>query len=317
MKFSFTEVMGFIRKIPNWPKYVVIVFLIFALVGIFNEWYQNRERLLSLKRDYQQLSSNLAASESKFSTLSDVKKSLEENIQEKDKVISLLKQQNLDLRSVGTTKGNIPGSSKDTGVEPGKEVYTDLLAFGNGLPVARAEFNTKEPAWHNKVFGIDFEVNTVIATDKNGLDQVITQVNAYNNELEETKGKPFPVAVTSSSFKQVLPDTKTWHFINPKLDLAASGGVSWKDLSVAPSITPELGFSMMGYGLTSEEETWRFLRVSAGYDAYNRTARGGVGLAGYNLGTVLPLVDDLWLWPVYTVDHEGRSGFSLSIGTNL
>lgn len=317
MQLKFNEVMGFIRKIPNWPKYVVIIFLIFALIGIFNEWYKNRERLLSIKKEYQQLSQNLAASESKFSTLSDVKKSLEQNIQEKDKVIKLLKEQNLDLRSVGTTKGQLGGTNQDSPVKPGQEIYTDLLSFSNGLPVAQAQFNTKEPAWHNKVFNIDFEVNTVIATDQNGLDQVVTQVNAYNNELEVTKGKPFPVAVTSSSFQQVLPDTKTWHFINPKLDLAASGGLSWKELSITPSITPELGFSLMGYGLTTEDETWRFLRISGGYDAYNRTARGGVGLAGYNLGTFLPVIDDLWFWPVYTVDHEGRSGFSLSIGTNL
>jgi hypothetical protein len=317
MKIKFREAFKFIRKIPNWPKYVLIIFLIFALLGIANDYFKTRKRLLSLKKDYHQLSENLAASESKFATLSDLKKNLEASLSERDKAIEFFKKENLKLRSVGITEGHLDGSEGTTPVELGKEKYSELLAFANGLPIARTEFNIKDYQWNNRVFGLDFEVNTIIATDADGLDQVITELKAYNNELEETKGQAYPIKITSSSFEQVLPTQKIFHFINPKLDIALSGGASWQRLDINPSVTPELGISLMGYGITPDAEIWRFLRLGAGYDAYNKSARGSVGLAGYNLGDSLPLIDDLWFWPAYTIDHKGNSGFSISIGTNL
>lgn len=108
------------------------------------------------------------------------------------------------------------------------------------------------------------------------------------------------------------PNKMMWW--NPKLDLVVGGGFSWENTSGL--WFGEVGLSIMGYGKTSDDLTWRFLRVGVGVSGDNLSTT--FSPVQFNLGKYLPLVSNVWLSPVIGYHFSGSSLFiGLGIGVVL
>lgn len=121
----------------------------------------------------------------------------------------------------------------------------------------------------------------------------------------DSNGKHFGEALHVEQFavikKNLSPER--FHVWAPHLDIA--GGISNQG-----SVQGEIGLSLMGYGESDVDLTWRFIR---GGVSYAGDGWGGVACpASYNVGAPLPLVSNIWITPCYK--YDGQNGASISIG---
>ena len=116
-----------------------------------------------------------------------------------------------------------------------------------------------------------------------------------------------------TEFNVLVNDTRKDHFFPwaPHLDLAAI--VGWN--GTAPQYGASLGVSFMGYGLTDNDLSWRFLRLGVTLSNQN------VGLDfepfAWNLGGPLPLVSNLWIGPFVSWTPINYWGGGLMLGVVL
>ena len=94
-------------------------------------------------------------------------------------------------------------------------------------------------------------------------------------------------------FEVVVADelAPRWFWWAPGIDIAGLVGAGPENL---PYIGGSLGLSFMGYGRTTNDLSWRFLRVSLDFGTDI-----GVGFTPvlYNLGELIPLISNLWVGP--------------------
>lgn len=121
-------------------------------------------------------------------------------------------------------------------------------------------------------------------------------------------GKPLGEPLKTEYFNVVERPgvVEKFHKWAPHLDIGIGG-----NMELQPQI--EAGVSLMGYGKTENDLSWKVLRVGVEYDASNV---GGILCPGsYNFGDPLPLVSNIWLTPCYV--YDGVHGASISVGATL
>lgn len=95
----------------------------------------------------------------------------------------------------------------------------------------------------------------------------------------------------------------------PHLDIGLSLLSSYR---LEPMTAASVGFTFGGYGRTVDDHLWRYGRISL---QIGREVGIGVSPFGVNLGQGLPLISDLWIWPIWT--YDGTNGFGLVVGTTF
>lgn len=138
-------------------------------------------------------------------------------------------------------------------------------------------------------------------------------INHYFNmwELDE-KGKRVE-KLTIADYSVVINDQRApkFYWWAPHLDVGLVMGV---DLSPKFRTGGTIGVSAMGYGLTENDLSWRFLRV--GMDL---AASPGVSFdpAMYNLGEHIPLISNLWVSPHVVYMFKGQWMLGFMVGAVL
>lgn len=139
--------------------------------------------------------------------------------------------------------------------------------------------------------------------------------NFYLNIYETNNGKDVQ-RMEFDKLKVIINDTRRGHFMFvPHLDINI---VPFWDLIAKEFRTGgSFGLSTFGFGLTKNDLSWRFLRLSLEVQSHP-----GVGITPvlFNLGStgVIPLISDLYTGPViswYPFTH--RFSIGLSLGTTL
>ncbi len=106
------------------------------------------------------------------------------------------------------------------------------------------------------------------------------------------------------------PKDKQWYWWAFKINLQGSVGADFTGKGRAMF---GIGFSPFAYGLTKNDNMLRLLNIGASYDGQYPVLT--LSPVGYNLGQVIPLITDLWVWPTYGI---GSSQMVLiSIGKTL
>lgn len=106
-----------------------------------------------------------------------------------------------------------------------------------------------------------------------------------------------------------LPNRFMW--FNPKLDLMVGGGLN---SHLKATWTGDIGLSMMAYGKTPNDLTWRFLRLGVGITNHGfSTTLSPVQL---NVGQFLPVISNTWLMPYAGIDF-GSGGAHGGLGIGL
>ena len=191
-----------------------------------------------------------------------------------------------------------------------------LLPLGKGLAAQfkdhRIEALTMletEPSLH---FSFAYKLKLEIGGQ---LVQTITPSGAVNHYLSlyELVNGQKAGRFQLESFEVLVVDQRVSRFFlwAPHLDIAAI--VGWNGLE--PQYGASLGISFMGYGLTYNDLSWRFLRL--GLTIPNE--RIGLDLAPvlWNLGGPLPLVSNLWIAPFASLTFPNFWGGGLILGVVL
>jgi len=131
-------------------------------------------------------------------------------------------------------------------------------------------------------------------------------------ELSEEGKDEKKLSLTSFSIvktDELAPHMWWW---NPHIDLLG-GLVVTGEPAVVPHV--EVGVSVMSYGKTADDMTWRFLRVGIGAVGLDELSLS-ISPVMYNVGKPLPLISNLWITPtvVYQpLSNEWGGGLGLSV----
>jgi hypothetical protein len=124
-----------------------------------------------------------------------------------------------------------------------------------------------------------------------------------NDFVKKSKGIKYPLKLQSVHFEEIPLKDKKWRW-NPRLGLGA--GITSK------ALFPSLDISAFSYGLTKVDMDWRFLTLGVGYAGLGNTDTKFIGSftpVQYNLGKVLPFVENLFLGPGVSVDTDSDIGY--------
>lgn len=191
-----------------------------------------------------------------------------------------------------------------------KRIETKELSDSNGMRVADVSFSAaqKRP-WSSKVYGLNYNILNTIGRGEKGQFILSTELTVENPEAQP--GKTFRIEGVESRVIQAPPPPPEFDWWSPALYLAAQLALEvHKEIDFSASIS--LGFSIFSYG-----RDWRFLGVSIGYDAFQNAFRASLIPALYNVGSPLPVLDDLWLGLDVGISHEANVSVGLVIGTRL
>lgn len=273
---------------------------------------------------YKQLADNIARSSSEFVTKDDLDKF-------GDKVSKSFDIMKKDIKKLGGQVIGISNTVAELEAHTDRDQESDHTAQvddgqggkttqdfkkiknGDGLPMAWAMYTVgKELPWTTGTYPLEFHINTILGTTKNDKIIPVHELLVYNNKDPETKGKPFKIKIKSSTFKQTKPDQYTFFKWAPHLDFGANVGASLTGKAVFGA---DLGFSIMAYGRTKNDNLWRFGRVSLGLrDKFSKPQLTGSPI-GYNLGKLIPLISDMWIYP--TIGFGFGSGDTYSLGASI
>lgn len=174
----------------------------------------------------------------------------------------------------------------------------------SSVPFGEVGFSSwKEKPWDVKVQPREYKVTNVLSTDENGRHQV------YSRFVINTGGKDYPVEISNSDFVQKLPDAKLR--FSPRLYIGLDGGALITNSSA--ELTPSVQLSLLSHGQTKKNPTWTFVNVGVGYETQEKKAAVILAPVNFNVGKVLPLVDNLHVGPSVAVDN----GANLFVGGGL
>ena len=153
----------------------------------------------------------------------------------------------------------------------------------------------QEP-WDLVVHSRNYQVVNVLGQDEEGRHYV------YNKFSIEVEGKKYDIKIDDSKFVEEYPKSK--FRLSPSLYLGVGTGVY---LTEEPqwAVTPNIQMFIASYGRTKLVPEWVFLGVGLGYEALEQRFNFLLSPVGYNIGTHIPLIKNLYIVPTVTIDPKG------------
>jgi len=162
--------------------------------------------------------------------------------------------------------------------------------------------------WKTGIYPLEYKATIVQSEQADGQWNTYVEAWAENNKDPESRGQRLPIRIDKAEFKQVKETTERMFWWNPKIDF----GLGWTSTNTS-AVNFGVGLSAMGYGRTENDLKWRFLRFAAMTDSEFKHWYGSFSPVGYNLGELLPVISNLWVWPEITYSDEGKIGGGASL----
>jgi hypothetical protein len=190
-----------------------------------------------------------------------------------------------------------------------KTIETKQLSDSNGMRVADVSFSAaEERPWSSKVHGIRYKILNTVGEGEQGQVILHTELTAENPTIQP--GQIFRIKGIDSRTLQAPPSPPEFKWWDPAIYLMGQLSVdAYPEVGFGASLS--LGFSPFSYG------DWRFLGITAGYNAFQNTFRASLAPALYNIGEPLPFLSDTWLFFDVGIDTAGSVSVGLGIGTTL
>jgi hypothetical protein len=311
-----------------------VVALIAALCFVI--WYQrqllNKQAALESQIvEMQRLQDGIVRSQASYVSKDDLKKFAKDSNIDLGPIQDDLKKLHAEIqginRTVVVTPGFIGTNLPSTNVTPnpnptqapkcpdGTECpNTDPFGYMKSTQELKLEepFNDKEKvpwgtvkfsAWRDKPWDLsvsprEYSAVTVLSVDDNGRHFV------HNKISIKVDGKEHTLPITDSKFVEQYPES-SFRF-DPSLYLGVDAGLMFK--SVRGEVTPNLQMFLFSYGQTKVNPDWIFLGLGIGYETQQNNIGFVLSPADYNIGKLLPLIDNLYLGPTLSIDAAGNVG---------
>lgn len=169
-------------------------------------------------------------------------------------------------------------------------------ADGREFPIAWAMFQPNKPEnkrWKTGAYPLEFYTDIIETEQKNGKFNRYAEINLMSPGCKESRGQIFKVNVKDIKWAKNPRTDKSFMF-NPRLGF---GGFVGSD-----DVYPGLDLSFFSYGKTHRDMLFRFLVVGAGGN--EDSFYGNIRPVEYNIGTLLPLVENVFMGPSCTFSSD-------------
>lgn len=185
---------------------------------------------------------------------------------------------------------------------------------GTQVPMGRAGFSAwREKPWDLEIKPRSYYSTTVLGQDAEGRHYAHSQFQI------EVDGKTYTVPVADAKLVEEVPSAS--FSFNPRLYLGVDGGaVRRNDNTMNPihaELLPNIGIGLFSYGKTKTNPEWSFPTIGVGYASQSETVAIHVAPVNYNVGQVLPLIENLHLGPSISVDFNGTVGIYVGARVGL
>ena len=218
---------------------------------------------------------------------------------------------------VTRTEGTIHGDTAVIYIETLADIPRHFVFYtSDGMPVAQYTINEENGSYSlaTEVFDLQVHINSIVSEASDSpTPHVITE--AQISSSGDNASIRYPLDIESSVAYYALPDNSRFHWLDPQLDLAVNSefvfGQDEQDI-----FSVGLGVTIMSYG-TDETDYLRFIRPNINTNFEHSTL--GLSLVGYNIGHVIPLIEDTWLYPNVTtrIGDWSSIGLGLTISSTL
>ena len=308
-----------------------ILLIVAVLIFIVKTQHDTIERLKFIETsvvESKDLGNGIIRAQSSYVTKKDLERLLKEQKLDIDAIKKDLNVLGADVKGINTirivtpgfTGENIPTTETTPNPEPPnpKEPVLDKHGyfqstqwlrltepFGDGkkVPFGKAGFSAwQEKPWSLEVQPRTYNSVTVLGQDENGRHY------AYSRFQIEVDGKTYTVPIEEAKIIEEVPSPE-FRF-NPRLYLGIDIGAIANPPAHAEA-TPNVGLSIFSYGHTKVSPEWSFLTLGLGYATQHQSLVLLLAPVNYNVGKVLPLMDNFHIGPSISVDVEGTIGLYL------
>jgi len=275
----------------------------------------------------KELANNIMRSQSGYATKNDIEKFVKDNginlkaIQDDLSKLhaSISAANTVVVMSSGQVVGNLPSSS--TGAVNPTPTTIDTYGYlknaqllnlhedfsGTPVPIGQVGFSAwQQNPWNINVSPRAYKVTNVIGTDDNQRTYV------YNKFVVTVDNKDYEVKIAKAETKQEYPTAK-WSWWNPRLFIAADGGVNVS--KVKGEFTPSLNLGIMSYGQYKTSPDFSVLQVGVGVGVVSQRPQFILTPGAYNIGKHIPLMNNTYIAPSVSVSTDGS--FSVMAGLRV
>jgi hypothetical protein len=179
-----------------------------------------------------------------------------------------------------------------------RKELTEPLGSGMTAPLGEVGFSAwQQKPWAITLYPREYSTTTVLAVDENG------RHFSYNKFQIKVNGKEYTAPI-QSKFVEEYPESK-FRF-SPRIYLSIDGGAIannfyWEAM-------PNFTLSLFSYGQTKVNSDWIFANIGLGYATQGNNIALILSPVNYNIGKNLPLVDNLYVGPAFSLDLNGNFG---------
>lgn len=173
------------------------------------------------------------------------------------------------------------------------------------VPIAWAKYSPykEEGEWDTGVYSLKTNIKVINTENKDGTFNKYVEADILGKDDKKLKVDNINVEWATQSLKN-----KHWNLWNPRLGLGMN--------ATHRVIGPRIDLSTLSYGRTDVDMDWRF--VTFGLGGYTNEVGGYEPYltfepAAWNLGKIVPIVENVFIGPNVTVDSEYRKSFGLSL----
>lgn len=316
---------------------LVILVICMSIMGGFIIYleYQHKSQLKELQTaitTQKQLQDDIVRSMSTYATKDDLTEFAKSNninlkaIQDDlDKLNASLNAINVSVvNSSGQTASNIPSTSTSPTTDPTtnnpnsdpygyfkntQTLHLDEDFTDTKVPIGDVSFSaSKKAPWSVNIQPRQYNLVTVIGKDED------EKVYTYNQFSIKEGDKEYPVKITNSQTKEELPSAK-FSFWNPRLYLGIEGGININKLQGESA--PTLGIGIISFGQSKKNPDLSVLQIGAGYEMVGKNAQFTLTPISYNIGSKIPMMNNLFVGPTASVDTQGNFSVGLGIRVGL
>jgi hypothetical protein len=194
--------------------------------------------------------------------------------------------------------------------DPKKEVIIIPLdresADGEKIPVGNMYYNPNmdkvEDRFTHYAMPLEFHVGILMTEKEDGSYDRMVELNVESPYIKKYKGKKFKMKVTGFKWAKKEINDKKFRF-HTRLGFGAN--------FTTDSFAPALDVSFFSYGRTEVDMDWRFLVFSLAGD--EKEVSIGVYPVQYNVGKILPLVENIFIGPTIMADTSGEVNYGVGI----
>lgn len=175
------------------------------------------------------------------------------------------------------------------------------------VPVGEVGFSAwKANPWDKYIYPREYSSITVISRDEND------RINVHNKLHITANGEKYSIPIEKAEFMQIYP--KNRFRFSPRLYLGVGAGLRFPP---AGEVTPNLQLTLFSYGKTKLNPDMTFLGLGVGYETQSQLVSFVLSPINYNLGKHLPLVNNLYIGPVISLNKDMNIGALLGISVGL